>query len=261
MVASPVRNRAWILPEFLAALRALDHPPPCLSFYFLANDCTDASVDILRAWDAPGSAVRVEERSTGVVGWNRYQWPRYDFDNLANLRNHIVARFLESAATHLFSVDSDIVVPPSALRELLVADRPVVAGVISNFPGVPVEESPAHNFMFRSGNLYAHSRTVPAGVFEVDVTGAVVLIRRDVLEAGVRYAAHGWGEDIAFCEHARRRGFHLWAHGGVRCEHRMEDPGMRRGTAGPFPNQGGQRAPRPRLPVPPPRQPAVGPTP
>jgi hypothetical protein len=121
-------------------------------------------------------------------------------------------------------VDSDVIVPPHALHELVAADKPVVAGVIANLPGLSVEESPAHNFLFRCGDLYRHERTVPEGVFEVDLTGAVVLIRRDVVEAGVRYEGRRSGEDVGFCEQAKAKGFRLWCHGGVRCDHRMNDP-------------------------------------
>jgi hypothetical protein len=235
MIASPVRNRAWVLPEFLAALDRLEFPQDRLSFYFLANDCADASPQILRSWAAERPRAVVEEVNTGVPGWNRYRWPHYDYGNLAFLRNRILKRFLESACTHLFSVDSDVIVPPHALARLLAADRPVVAGVISNFPGLPVEDSPAHNFLFLVDGHYRHQRHVPEGLFEVDLTGAVVLIRRDVVEAGVRYEGHPSGEDAGFCEQAKARGFRLWCHGGVRCQHRMDDPQQPRPSRRPPP--------------------------
>jgi hypothetical protein len=224
MIASPVRNRAWILPEFLAALDGIDYPPERLRYYFLLNDSVDCSGDILRAWAAGRPNAAVEQVDRGVAGWNRYTLPHYDYGNLAWLRNRILDRFLASGASHLFTVDSDVLVPPHALRALLAADKDVIAGVIANLPGLTVEQSPVHNFLFRAGDLYRHQATVPDGPFEVDLTGAVILIRRAVPAAGVRYEARPWGEDVGFCEQAKAHGFRLWCHGGVRCRHRMDDP-------------------------------------
>lgn len=229
LISSPIRNRAWILPEFLAAIEALDYDSDRLSYYFLANDCADDSAAILRAWCARRAAV-IEEVDTGIVGWNRYARPHYDYGNLANLRNRILARFLREDASHLFSVDSDVIVRTDTLRALVEADQPVVAAVIANLPGVPVERCPARNYLFWDGHNYRHGADLPPGLCQVDVTGAVYLIRRDVVASGARYSGGAQGEDIGFCEAARQRGFHLFIHGGVRCEHRMDDPwqGQRR---------------------------------
>ncbi len=225
-IASPVRNRAWVLPAFLDSLEKLDHPAEAVSHHFLINDCVDASGQILRDWASRRQRAVVEEVRTGVVGWNRYQYPHYDFRNLARLRNHLLERFLASGSSHLFSVDSDVLVPPHALRYLLRAERPVVAAVIANLPGCSVEASSAHNFLLRRDGRYRHEPGVPTGIFEVDLTGAVVLIRREVIEAGARYGEHSSGEDLAFCRQTQALGFGLWCHGMVRCVHRMDDPGQ-----------------------------------
>ncbi len=224
MIVSPVRNRAWVLPDFLAALDGLNYPPDCISYHFLVNDCIDATAEVLRNWTASRSRATVEELDTHVQGWNRYAWPRYSYVNLALLRNHLLDRFLGSDAAYLFSVDSDVIVPAHGLRELIAANRAVVAGVISNLPGLPPEASPIHNFLFRAGEYYRHEAKVPDGLFEVDLTGAAILIRRDVIATGVRYRGTRSGEDASFCEQVQAKGFQLWCHGGVRCQHRMEDP-------------------------------------
>ncbi len=224
LVASPVRNRAWVLPDFLGALERLEYPAERLSYHFLVNDCVDESPALLHAWASAHPQVTVEELNTGVPGWNRQRWPHYNYDNLALLRNRLLDRFLASDASYLFSVDSDIIVPPSALDALVAADKPVISGVIANLPGLAVEVSPIHNFLFREAKGYRHVSTVPAGVFEVDLTGAVYLIRRDVIAAGVRYEGRRTGEDVGFCEQAKSKGFQLWCHGDVRCDHRMLEP-------------------------------------
>jgi hypothetical protein len=181
---------------------------------------------VVRAWAAGRPRTEVEEIHTGVAGWNRYRWPHYDYANLASLRNRILERFLQSHAAYLFSVDSDILVPPHALRYLLAADKPVIAGVIANLPGFSVESSPAHNFLLNDRGRYRQERAVPSAIFRVAITGAVALIRREVIAAGVRYDASVSTEDVGFCTQAERRGFGLWCHGAVRCVHRMDDPGQ-----------------------------------
>ncbi|MEN6391508.1 MAG: glycosyltransferase family 2 protein [Syntrophomonas sp.] len=216
MAGCPVRNRAWVLPTYLTALTQMDYPPEAIEFCFVINNCQDETPAILRdfARSCPSPVRLVEEDYSRPGGFKRGY---YSLARLADLRNRLLREFLDSACTHLFSVDSDIILPASALRQLLADNCPVVSALVCN--GHELEDSALFNVLNRDDQgSYRHIRDIPAGVlFPVDCTGAACLIAREVIEEyGVRYAADKGAEDIGFCEEVSRNGL------GIYCDSRVE---------------------------------------
>lgn len=218
-----MRNRAWILPTYLTALTQLDYPMEAIEFCFIINDCQDKTpailVDFARSCRSP---VRlVEENHSRPGGYKR---GFYSLSRLADLRNRLLSEFLDSSCTHLFSVDSDIIVPPFALRQLLADNCPVVSALVCN--GHELGDQGLFNVLNREeGGSYRHVRDIPAGcLFQVDCTGAACLIAREVIEKyKVRYLSDKGAEDIGFCEEARRWGLGIYCDSRVKGAHMMNE--------------------------------------
>lgn len=91
-------------------------------------------------------------------------------------RNQACMRALESGASHLFFLDSDVIPPPDAVLRLLRHNVPFISGMYSR-------RSPpaALPVMIKDGQW--HTNFKRGTTFEVDVVGAgCMLIRRDVLQ-------------------------------------------------------------------------------
>jgi len=224
VIGGPVRNRAWN-PEYLKALRDLDYPDK--AFLFLENDSTDATLSILRQFASEWGARVVSESFPGP-GHHRGEYNTDSYARLAAVRNRFVELFLESDAEYLFSVDSDVIVPPDILTRLLaIAERDekvIVGAAICNVAGCQLDGRVAGNFMIKKADQIIHPPKYPlAGVIDVDVIGACYLIPRQVFENGVRYGAHMQGEDIAFCLVASDKGYRMKVLLDSNCEHRMEE--------------------------------------
>lgn len=223
MVGCPVRNRAWVLPTYLAALTQMDHPAEAIEFCFIINDCQDETPGILRdfARSCPGPVRLVEEKHSRPGGYKRGY---YSLSRLADLRNRLLGEFLNSSCTHLFSVDSDIILPAFALRQLLADNCPVVSALVCN--GHELDDPSLFNVLNQDdkGN-YRHIREIPAGVlFPVDCTGAACLIAREVIEKyGVRYRSNKGAEDIGFCEEVRQRGLPIFCDSRIEGLHLMNE--------------------------------------
>jgi GT2 family glycosyltransferase len=222
-IGCPVRNRAWVLPGYLKALDAIDYPDKQYIFY--ENDSTDISADILRdfihehpnTWAESIYNVSKPEHTRAGYSANNY-------GHLANIRNHFIDMFLCGDADYLLSIDSDIIVPPDTIAKLLpLADNKTIVGAaISNIPGRDLDGHVPGNFMISQGDTIIHPPEYPiTGTVGVDVVGAVYLMPRKVLEDGVRYGAHWQGEDVAFCQQAKDKGYKLLVNMDCRPEHRM----------------------------------------
>lgn len=225
----PVRNRAWVIRDYLGALINLEWDNKVL--IFLENDSTDETALFLQHF-CHGEPDRVlKQVFTGVAGWDHGEYSANEYANLADLRNQFLQMFLETDADFLFSVDSDVILPPDALLRLMehADENTIVAAAISNIPGRPLDGRVAVNFMIRHPDtameamVFRHPTDYPlTGLIDVDVTGAVYLIPRKAIKAGVQYGQHPQGEDIPFCIAARELGFQLKVLLDLQCEHRMD---------------------------------------
>lgn len=219
LIAAPIRNRAWILNQYLACIDAIDYPRQNISSFFILNDCTDDSEKILEDWmviknketypnfgwkwgniqvttinfNAPSD---MGENGMGRSGLNR---SIHTYKNLSILRNKILDYACEREFDYIFSIDSDIFIKSDILNKLIATGKDIVAALISN-------SGTDWNFLPLTGG---DRNTIPAELFEVRVTGACYLISRKVFtNKNIRYSDkfHS-GEDEAFCQSAREQGF------------------------------------------------------
>lgn len=223
-----VRNRAWILPEYLQAIENI--PFDNKEYIFLENNSTDETFAILESFVHLQSALtkKVWMGKTdrpSAPGYRRNEYHVNGYEYLASLRNLFLLMFYITKADYLLSIDSDIIVPPNILEELLVlADtKTIVAAAISNIPEKSLDGFIPGNFMITSSDgVLIHPPAYPLqGEMEVDVTGAVCLIPRSAIKDGARYGMHPQGEDIPFCLQAKQAGYKMMVTFDVQCDHRM----------------------------------------
>jgi glycosyltransferase involved in cell wall biosynthesis len=223
MIGCPVRNRAWILQDYLHSLLKMDYPSRLIEYCFIINDCQDQTPEILAdfAATAPSPVYLVNINLNTRYGHKRGE---YSFKNLALLRNLLLERFLQSMCQYLFSVDSDILVPPNTLRDLMADRCDIVSALVCN--GHLVGQRNLFNVLEKTpqGN-YVHIKKIPFNrLFEVDCTGAAYLISRQVIEDyGVRYSAEYGAEDIGFCQRAKQQGIKIFCDSRVECIHVMQE--------------------------------------
>lgn len=225
MIGCPVRNRGWILPRYLQCLEEIDYPQDKIKFCFIVNDSIDGTETILaefsRRSPSPVQIINAPDSSKG--GHRRGE---YRLERLAELRNMLLERFIQSGCEYLLSVDSDILVPPEIIKKLQSRNCLIISALVCN--GHHIDDMTIYNVMEKlpSGH-YQHMKDFPRDdVFPTDVTGAAYLIHRSVAaEYKVYYSAGTFAEDIGFCEKARARGIPVFCDGTIECRHIMDEPG------------------------------------
>lgn len=210
MVGAPVRNRGWILPRHLDALLEQDEVE--VEFLYVVNDCVDNTVDVLEHYNIPYVTNNLSAENSHERGY-------YKLDSLAVLRNRLLDEFIKSDCDYLFSIDTDIIIPDGSLKKLIEDDKEIISMLIKNNPTIP-----AHNIMRYSEEFdrVAHFEITEEGIIEGDLTGAVYLIRREAIEAGVRYGYHWIGEDAYFSEKAKELGYKLYCDTRLRPIHAFD---------------------------------------
>lgn len=150
ILAAPVRNRDWILEEYLKHIKNLDYPKGKIGLHFLLNDSSDESVDILEdfRWHE-GCYYKYIHISNIELGYpadccedgdryiskkdGKFRRDLYSFPALSFLRNMLLdLASLDKKADYLFSIDTDILVEPDVLSRLLKAEKDIVAALVKN---------------------------------------------------------------------------------------------------------------------------------
>lgn len=226
LIGCPVRNRAWILPHYLEALKGLDYDEEDIEYCFIVNDSTDDTLDILRDFRFKSKSF-VKIIICDLQGNTNHHRGYYSFFHLSILRNILLEEFLKSEAAYLLSVDSDIILPSHALKSLKAADCDIISALVCN--GHEIGDARVYNILKRKPNgRYEYIRDFPTyEIFEVDCTGAAYLIKREVVKKYlVRYSASRGSEDIGFCEDAKAKGRRIWCNPTVIGRHEMIEGGI-----------------------------------
>jgi GT2 family glycosyltransferase len=226
MIGCPVANRRYLINRHLEGLYKIDYPKDKIKLYFLVNNSNDGTESELNDFrDAHKNEymdIVIEKfkmphkKDRRVTGYRNETYRR-----LVELRNYVLTKV---DTDYFFSVDSDIIVKENVLLELLNAQKDIIAAVINNdrilrpynsYPNIRT------NLLIHDGIGVTHYLNFPLNqIIEVGYTGAVYLMTKKVTEE-VKYDYSTLGEDIPFCENARKLGYKIYAHTGLWQEHVM----------------------------------------
>ena len=148
--------------------------------------------------------------NNGAMVYQDHLWTGELVSNMALYRNMTIRKALEGGYDYLLSVDTDLVLEEHTLQQLIEDDKDCVAGMFwtNGWSNAWMYDQVTGN------NLPEWQKP---GLYRVGGTGAIFLIRRRVLEAGVDYTPIPnlrkavFGEDRHFCIRAVCNGFEIWA--------------------------------------------------
>ena len=212
MIGSPLQNRESCLVSYLENIRNLNYPKEKIHLAFLLNNSHDNSYEILKTFRKEYLKYYRKISIWDVTGLNNdyqdFRAPGRDYKCIADARN-LWLSILDSESQYLFSVDSDILVEPETLNKLLSRQKDICSALVWNNHSGPTN---LYNILRWNGRRYYKviEHDFEGDLIEVEITGACYLIRRRVIDSGVRYSYHTHGEDFGFCIQAKDKGFKLF---------------------------------------------------
>lgn len=212
LVGCPVRDRAWVLPQwFEYAHRELEAADVDWSWCFAVPDDDEGTVDELVAGaDRHGGklhlVVRDEPPLPEVEPGLLRSWTNDRFEQMTAARNALLAEVRGSEPDFFWSIDSDILAAPGSLRRCLerIADREFGAAATKVFMCATGTHWP--NF----GWLPAHHgfvRRNETGCFPVDVIMGYKVMTPAAYSVDYRFDRNG--EDIGWSKNCRDAGVKL----------------------------------------------------
>jgi cellulose synthase/poly-beta-1,6-N-acetylglucosamine synthase-like glycosyltransferase len=222
-IAAPVRNREWILPQYLLKIFEINYPKSLIDLHFVVNDSLDRTFDLLTEFKKDNKGlynnIRIDVVNNNVPEDEREFTVRnkYIYKSLSNLKNYIMSKV---RTDKLMFIDTDILVKPDVITKLLKHGKNIISGLIYNGYLTNKEKPYLHPNVMRlndAGQYHHvanyHVKNAPfslcSRVEKVDLTGAIILLDKSVYKT-IRYGFHPQGEDAYFCKMAQDNGFELF---------------------------------------------------
>jgi anaerobic magnesium-protoporphyrin IX monomethyl ester cyclase len=153
-----------------------------------------------------------------------HTWTIEKFNFIAQQKNSIVSYALAKNYTHIFWVDSDIIIPDDLLTHLIRLKQNIVSAVFwTKWPGAEKEMPNCWDTDFYSFGSDTEELRKP-NTYYVGGTGACILVNTAVYKRGAHYGplrSVSWSiwEDRAFCIRAEALGFTVAADSQKKIKH------------------------------------------
>jgi hypothetical protein len=235
LIGSPVQQSPAILSEFLTSLGELKQTGISVDYLFIDDNKEEASSRLLAAFKkkyGKTEIIKSNDFNNYVRDGYTHYWNEESVWKVARLKDIIIEHAGEENYDYLFLVDSDLVLHPLTLKQLLSQGKEIISNIFwtrwqpgtIEMPQVWLEDqytlykkNPLEIISDEEANNRIHEflnqLRVP-GVYEVGGLGACTLISRSALQAGVCFKEiknlSFWGEDRHFCVRASAYGFSLY---------------------------------------------------
>lgn len=196
------KNEAYLIPKYLSHIDQLDYDKKSITVYVNTAKNDHAVKELLANWvKDKGDDYRqviVENEDDGT-------------NTPIEIRNKSLKKVKESDSDYYFSVESDCLITPCTLKELIKTDKPIVSPLLHTIPG---ENQVYSNYFYaisKAGYYINHPnylsilhRTMK-GTFKVPVVFKVYLIQSDAVDKLGQIDKTNEYDFIVFARHARQK--------------------------------------------------------
>lgn len=236
LIGSPVRMKPEILKEFLYSLEKLRKRRIQVEYYFVDNnDDLESKKVLMNFKEKYKNNVIIEESKTDekILGDQKKQNGNEDLIwTIAKYKDRILQYGLNKSCDYVFLVDSDLILHPYTLMQLISSKKDIIAEIFwtkwkedsSLLPQVWLYDQYGLTPLTRGeiltdeekskrSNNFLNTLYTP-GIYQVGGLGGCILISRNAIEKGVKFSEINnisfWGEDRHFCIRAAALGFDLF---------------------------------------------------
>lgn len=235
LIGSPIHQKPAILQHFLNSLSRLNINDIDLHYLFIDDNDNKESKHLINNFSKIEENVNVIESGREdfyIRNDLTHHWNNDLIWKVAGYKDIIIQIAEENECDYLFLVDSDLVLHPNTLQQLIKSEKDIVSNIFwtkwqPNYPSLP------QVWMFDHYEQYKKSRgenltkeqiierhkdfikmLKKPDVYEVGGLGACTLISKKAIKAGVSFKEikniSFWGEDRHFCIRAQALGFDLF---------------------------------------------------
>ncbi|VVM34807.1 glycosyltransferase [Terribacillus sp. AE2B 122] len=234
LIGTTVKQDPDILEAYLDSLKRLQAKDNPISYCFIDDNDDPKSSSLISAFATEHDAVILpsEAADTYQKDEHTHYWTEALIWKVAALKNKIISYAIEQKMDYIFFIDSDIVLHPATLEQLLASQKDIISCVFwtqwqpgtQALPQVWLRDEYEQFIHHRGESLSDAGRAErhqefleqmrKPGIYEVGGLGACTLISSEALYKGVHFGEipnlSFWGEDRHFCIRAAALGIPLY---------------------------------------------------
>lgn len=230
LIGSPIHQKSEILNEFLISLKELKTDIFDISYYFIDDNIDEESKNLLKEFkNSQNNVILVDSNFSDqyIKTDHTHLWTESLINKVANFKNSIIKYAIENEFDYLFFIDSDLILNPETLNQLVKDKKEIVSNLFWTKWEPDTMEMPqvwlsdAYDMHYKDVHVdhmqqtmeFINKMRVP-GVYKVGGLGACTLMSRKALLTGINfdrlYNLSFWGEDRHFCIRAVALGLELF---------------------------------------------------
>jgi len=210
LITAPARQKPEIFDEYRQSVADLIVPDGYeVDTFYVINDCNE----LIPHMTASDRWIVCDVHDSYVKTHDDHLWTRKNMENVAKLRNLTIRYALMHGYDYWFSTDTDLILHPMTLTQLLADDKDIVSEIF--WSTSPNGVNWCNAWMYDQSTGQPQQWKTP-GLYQCGMTGALTLVKHRVLEAGVDYTPIPnilnalYGEDRHFCVRAACAGFDMY---------------------------------------------------
>lgn len=214
---SPIRKPPEILQLHLESLKKLDNKNFEITFSFFDDNIDAESSNLLQNFvDSFSNAFFHNLDLTGIKNYSGDErWVPALYQRITFIKNAVIQFFLEEEYDYLFLSDSDLIIHPKTIDNLLLQKKDFCSSIFwTHFKSNPTYTPNAWYSKPYGFSVEDLIEFIKPGTYEVDFTGACTLLSRKILSNGINFEkipnVSYLGEDKHFCIRASVHGFQAY---------------------------------------------------
>lgn len=217
IVGCPAAGRSWILQQWYDAVESARPRGLDLTYALSIPSWDTDSLDIASAWKGVHVNVTEEERLHDGRSWGN----KDRYYQMADLRNGLLRFVRQAKPDYYLSLDSDILLAPKALAEMIETLELNNADAVGGFTFLdPIDRECTNLAQWHNRDAPSKFRRVTApGQHQVDVIMAIKLMGN--MAYNINYEYHDYGEDFGWAIAARRARAKIFCDGRSPSKHVM----------------------------------------
>ncbi|NGX34273.1 MAG: 2-O-methyltransferase NoeI [Candidatus Anoxychlamydiales bacterium] len=239
LVGSPIHQTPAILKEFLNSLNHLEKNTFTLDYFFVDDNDIEESSQMLKDFsqklDQNSNALIFSKKNDSNYHCDEFthHWNKKSIWKVAKFKDLMIKKALIENYDYLFLIDSDLVLYPKTIEQLLIAKKDIISNIFWT-KWTPDSELRPQVWLTDNYTMYKKeisedltqkeinkriydflNRLKDPGVYEVGGLGACTLISQAALKKGISFEqiknfSYFLGEDRHFCIRATILGLPLF---------------------------------------------------
>lgn len=216
---SPVKKENEIVKLHLQSIKDLIIPECVnITFSFFDDNIEEKSSQLLNSFVSSRQDsifMSIDNLESNKNHLSKKRWEINSYKRITIIKDYAIKYFLDSDFDYLFLVDSDLILHPSTLKNLLSQNKDFCSEIFwTNFSG-SITYTPNCWYDKKDGFIKEDLlKFQKKGTYQVDYTGACTLLSKQILLDGVRFEKIpnvGYlGEDKHFCIRAAVNNYKIY---------------------------------------------------